>query len=220
MKFTEILEELKKGEKVTREEWEKIKTYRYKYIKLEHGDCVAYLKDGSVRHKGEELTTWVGCVFGCADFTAEDWKIYKEKEKNKSWKPKEGDTYFYISGTGKVISDTFIPCLPSDNDKVLFNNAFQTAEEADYMVEKIKIINKLRELSNINFNDTSDEAHYAIAYDVEANEITFNVSYYYKDLPFNIYFTTKEDCKKAVETIGEENLKKYYFDIAEVEEEK
>ena len=145
MKFTEILEELKKGEKVTREEWEKIKTYRYKYIKLEHGDCVAYLKDGSVRPKGEELTTWVGCVFGCADFTAEDWKIYKEKEKNKSWKPKEGDTYFYISGTGKVISDTFMPLLPSDNDKVLFNNAFKTAEEAEHMVEKIKIINKLRE---------------------------------------------------------------------------
>ena len=85
MKFTEILEELKKGEKVTREEWEKVKTYRYKYIKLEHGDCVAYLKDGTVRHKGEELTNWIGCVFGCADFTAEDWKIYKEKKTNKKW---------------------------------------------------------------------------------------------------------------------------------------
>ena len=215
MKFTEILEELKKGEKVTREEWEKIKTYRYKYIKLEHGDCVAYLKDDSVRHKGEELTTWVGCVFGCADFTAEDWKIYKEKEKNKSWKPKEGDTYFYISGTGKVISDTFMPLLPSDNDKVLFNNAFQTAEETKHMIEKIKIINKLRELSNINFNDTSGEGHYAIAYDSETNEISSNVSYYYKYLPFNIYFATKEALEKAVETIGEDNLKKYYFDIVE-----
>ena len=213
MKFTEILEELRKGKKVTREEWEKVKTYRYKYIKLEHGDCVAYLKDGSVRRKGEELTTWVGCVFGCADFTAEDWKIYKEKEKNKSWKPKEGDTIFYITGTGKVISDNFMPCLPSDNDKVLFNNAFQTAEEDEHMVEKIKIINKLRELSNINFNDTSDEAHYVIVYDIEENEITFNVSYYCKALPFNIYFATIEDCKKAIETIGEDNLKKYYFDV-------
>ena len=213
MKFTEILEELKKGEKVTREEWEKVKTYRYKYIKLEHGDCVAYLKDDTVRDKGEELTTWVGCVFGCADFTAEDWRIYEEKKK--SWKPKEGDDYFYISGTGKVISDTFMPCLPSDNDKVTFNNALQTAEEAEHMLKKIKIINKLRELSNINFNDTSGEAHYAIAYDSENNRISSNVSYYYKILPFNIYFATKEALKKAVETIGEENLKKYYFDIVE-----
>lgn len=213
MKFTEILEELKKGKKVTREEWEKVKTYRYKYIKLEHGDCVAYLKDGSVRRKGEELTTWVGCIFGCADFTAEDWKIYKEKKTNKNWKPKEGDTIFYITETGRVISSTFLSLLPSDNDKVFFNNAFQTRKEAEHMLEKIKIINKLRELSNIDFKDTSGTPHYAIVYGGETNEISYNVSYYYKDLPFNLYFATVEDCKKAIETIGEENLKKYYFDI-------
>lgn len=218
MKFTEILEELKKGEKVTREEWGKIKTYRYKYIKLEHGDCVAYLKDGSVRHKGEELTTWVGCVFGCADFTAEDWKLYEEKEKNKSWKPKEGDTYFYISGTGKVISDNFMPCLPSDNDKVLFNNAFQTAEEAEYMVEKIKIINKLRELSNSRFIYNQDK--FIIYYDFQENKVSCGEINYVKVIPFEVCFKTREDCQKAIDTIGEDNLKKYYFDIAEVEEEK
>lgn len=212
MKFTEILEELRKGKKATREKWEKDKAKRYKYIQLEHGKCIAFLKD-DVSKDIYQGADYMGCIFDIGDFTAEDWKIYKEKEKNKSWKPKEGDTIFYISESGRVISGTFLSLLPSDNDKVLFNNAFQTAEEAEHMLEKIKIINKLRDLSNINFNDTSDEAHYAIAYDVEANEITFNVSYYYKDLPFNIYFATKEDCKKAVETIGEENLKKYYFDI-------
>ena len=210
MKFTEILEELRKGKKVTREKWEKVKTYRYKYIKFEHGDCVAYLKDGSVRHKGEELTTWVGCVFGCADFTAEDWKIYQENP-TQMWKPEFGEKYYYMTTSGNVGQDTFNTSF--DKDRLSFRNVFKTAEEARKMVEKLKIINKLRELSNINFNDTSDEAHYAIAYDVEANEITFNVSYYYKDLPFNIYFATKEDFKKAVETIGEDNLKKYYFDV-------
>ena len=214
MKFTEILEELKKGEKVTREEWEKVKTYRYKYIKLEHGDCVAYLKDGTVRHKGEELATWVGCVFGCADFTAEDWKIYKEKEK--SWKPKEGDTYFYISGTGKVISDNFMPCLPSDNDKVLFNNAFQTAEEAEYMVEKIKIINKLRELSNTRSIYNQDK--FIIYYNFQENKVSCGEINNMKVTSFEVYFKTREDCENAIKEIGEDNLKKYYFDI--VEEEK
>lgn len=210
MKFTEMLEELRKGKKVTREKWEKCKTECYKYIKLEHGEIIAYLKDDTGEDKVEERTK---CMFELVDFTAEDWKIYEEKENNKGWKPKEGDTIFYITESGRVISGTFLSLLPSDNDKVLFNNAFQTREEAEHMLEKIKIINKLRELSNIKFNETSDEAHYAIAYDVEANEITFNVSYYYKDLPFNIYFATEEALKKAVETIGEDNLKKYYFDV-------
>ena len=214
MKFTEILEELKKGKKATREKWEKDKTKRYQYIQIEHGECIAFLKD---IYEGQN---YMGCIFGYDDFTAEDWKIYKEEEKNKSWKPKEGDTIFYITETGRVISGTFLSLLTSDNDKVLFNNAFQTREEAEHMLEKIKIINKLRELSNINFNDTSGKEHYAITYDSENNEISSNVSYYYKYLPFNIYFATEEALEKAVETIGEDNLKKYYFDIAEVEEEK
>lgn len=218
MKFTEILEELKKGEKVTREEWEKVKTYRYKYIKLEHGDCVAYLKDGSVRHKGEELTNCVGCVFGCADFTAEDWKIYKEKEKNKSWEPKEGDTIFYITETGRVISGTFLSLLPSDNAKVIFNNAFQTREEAEHMLEKIKIINQLQELSNIKFSE--NKGKYFIYYNFRENRVLCTETNYVKIIPFEVCFKTREDCQKAIDTIGEENLKKYYFDIAEVEEEK
>lgn len=189
MKFTEILEELRKGKKVTREKWEKpgdscaIDFIMYDQKK----DKCEFYRDG----KYYDEFVWV-----YEDIIAEDWKIYEEPTKN--WEPKEGDTIFYITETGRVISGTFLSLLPSDKDKVLFNNAFQTREEAEHMVEKIKIINKLRELSNINFNDTSDEAHYAIAYDVEANEITFNVSYYYKDLPFNIYFATEEDCKKLL----------------------
>lgn len=207
MKFTEILEELKKGEKVTREKWEECKTECYKYIKLEHGEIISYLKDDNGEDKVEERTK---CMFELVDFTAEDWKIYEEKP-TQTWKPEFGEKYYYMTTSGTVGQDTFNTSF--DKYRLSFRNVFKTAEEARKMVEKIKIINKLRELSNINFNDTSDEAHYAIAYDVEANEITFNVSYYYKDLPFNIYFATEEDCKKAVETIGEDNLKKYYFDI-------
>ncbi len=160
----------------------------------------------------------MGCIFGIGDFTAEDWKLYEEKEKNKSWKPKEGDTYFYISGTGKVISDNFMPCLPSDNDKVLFNNAFQTAEEAEYMVEKIKIINKLRELSNTR--SIYNQEKFIIYYNFQENKVSCGEINYMKVTPFEVYFKTREDCENAVKEIGEDNLKKYYFDIAEVEEEK
>ena len=213
MKFTEMLEELRKGKKVTREKWEECKTECYKYIKLEHGEIIAYLKDDNGEDKVEERTK---CMFELADFTAEDWKVYKEPTKN--WKPKEGDTYFYISGTGTVISDTFMPCLPSDNGKVLFNNAFQTAEEAEYMVEKIKIINKLRELSNTRSIYNQDK--FIIYYNFQENKVSCGEINYMKVTPFEVYFKTREDCQKAIDTIGEDNLKKYYFDIAEVEEEK
>lgn len=197
MKFTEILEELRKGKKVTREKWEECKTECYKYIKLEHGEIIAYLKDDNGEDKVEERTK---CMFEITDFTAEDWKIYKEPTKN--WEPKEGDTIFYITETGRVISGTFLSLLPSDNDKVLFNNAFQTREEAEHMLEKIKIINKLRKLSNIDFNDDCKEEKVSVASDIND-----------KYLPFSIYFRSKESCENAIKVIGERDLKKYYFDI-------
>lgn len=209
MKFTEILEELKKGEKVTREEWEKVKTYRYKYIKLEHGDCVAYLKDGSVRHKGEELTTWVGCVFGCADFTAEDWKIYEEP--NKKWKPQYGEKYYTISTRGTIDFDNFVAENNTDAVRLLLGNVFESEEEAKHMLEKIKIINKLRELSNIKFSE--NKGKYYIYYNFRENRVLCTETNYVKIIPFEVCFKTREDCQKAIETIGEENLKKYYFDV-------
>ena len=207
MKFTEILEELRKGKKVTREKWEKpgctIDFIMYDQKK----DKCEFYRDG----KYYDEFVWV-----YEDIIAEDWKIYKEPTKN--WEPKEGEKYYYITTSGDVAYNTFNTSL--DEYRLSFRNVFKTVVEARKMVEKIKIINKLRELSNINFNDTSNEAYYAIAYDVEASEITFNASYYYKDLPFNIYFATKEDCLNAIKEIGKDNLKKYYFDIAEVEEDK
>lgn len=207
MKFTEILETLKKGEKVTREKWEKPGdscTINFISYDSKIGKCEFY-RDG----KYYDEFVWI-----YEDIIAEDWKIYEEKENNKSWKPKEGDTIFYIIESGRVISGTFLSLLPSDKDKVNFNNAFQTREEAEHMLKKIKIINKLRELSNVDFNSTDDNA-YVIGYDRELKKIQINFHDAYNELPFNIHFETAKDCQAAIDTIGEENLKKYYFDIKE-----
>lgn len=206
MKFTEILEELRKGKKVTREKWEKpgdscaIDFIMYDQKK----DKCEFYRDG----KYYDEFVWV-----YEDIIAEDWKIYEEKENNKGWKPKEGDTIFYITESGRVISGTFLSLLPSDNDKVLFNNAFQTREEAEHMLEKIKIINKLRELSNISFNDNCKQEKFVIFYNTENQQIRITQHTVIREIPFNIYFKNKEDCQKAIEIIGEENLKKYYFDV-------
>lgn len=210
MKFTEILEELRKGKKVTREKWEECKTECYKYIKLEHGEIIAYLKDDNGEDKVEERTK---CMFELTDFTAEDWKLYEEP--NKNWKPKQCEIYYSISANGSIDYTNYDSNNGIDKQRLSFGNCFKTREKAKHMVEKIKIINQLQELSNIKFNDDCKKEHYVIVYDVEENEITFNVSYYCKALPFNIYFATIEDCKKAIETIGEDNLKKYYFDVGD-----
>lgn len=203
MKFFEIDEEyLKKGGLITRDKKSGLA------FGIVNGRLVAF-KNG-VKLEPEEMFKGYA-----TDLLASDWERVGLPQKEKKYIPKFMDKYYYISATGKVLDDSFRPCVSVDIDRLNFNNVFKTKEDAQKMLKKLKIINKLRELSNIDFKDTSGTPHYAIVYDGETNEISYNVSYYYKDLPFNLYFATVEDCKKAIETIGEENLKKYYFDVVE-----
>lgn len=205
MKFTEILEELKKGEKVTREKW-KEPSRTIDFIVYDQSKSKFMLYYNGNYHS---------FIFIDEDITAEDWKIYGEKETNKDWKPKDGDRYYYISTGGKVVEDAFAQCVTSDNNRVLFNNAFQTEKEAQHMLQKIQIITQLRKLSNISFNDDYNQPKFAIYYDIEKQEISYAVHHLNREIPFNIYFKTEEDCQNVIETIGEDNLKKYYFDVEE-----
>lgn len=204
MKITDFKkEDLEKGIMIRRKEWTKDISISFN----KNASIFDAYINGIITGDKTDLTL--------EDITSDDWEI-AEEPKSKDWEPKEGDTIFYITETGRVISGTFLSLLPSDNDKVLFNNAFQTAEEAEHMLEKIKIINKLRELSNINFNDDCKKEHYVISYNNESKKIVCDVYHLYvKELPFSVYFATKEDCQKAIDTIGEDNLKKYYFDVDE-----
>lgn len=202
MKITDFKkEDLEKGIKIRRKGWGKDISISFN----KNASIFDAYINGIITGDKTDLTL--------EDITSDDWEIVEEP-KSKNWKPKEGDTIFYISGTGKVIDDKFMPCLPSDNDKVLFNNVFKTAEEAKHMLEKIKTINKLRKLSNVDFNETNDR-YYMIVYNKDDGEIISDFCYSLNPLPFNVFFKTREDCENAISTIGEENLKKYYFDVKE-----
>lgn len=207
MKFTEILEELRKGKKVTREKWGECKTECYKYIKLEHGEIIAYLKDYNGEDKVEERSK---CMFELVDFTAEDWKVWDEKP-TQVWKPNVGDKYYYISNTGSILYYMYDEDV-TNKAIISIGNCFETKEEAQHMLQKIRIINQLQELSNIKFNE-NQKSKWCIFYDFDKNELTCIYNRYCKHSPFEVYFASKEDCQKAIETIGEDNLKKYYFDV-------
>lgn len=200
MKFTEILENLKKGERVTREKWEKPGCTI---------DFIVYDQD-----KGKFLLFYNGnChsfVFNDEDIVAEDWKIYEEKP-TRTWKPEFGEKYYYMTTNGNVGQDTFNTSF--DKYRLSFRNVFKTAEEARKMVEKIKIINQLQELSNVDFYHNCEGKKYLIIYNSKLKEIDYTTHTCIREVPFNIYFATQKDCENAIKEIGEDNLKKYYFDV-------
>lgn len=198
MKFFEIDEEyLKKGGLITRDKKSGLA------FGIVNGRLVAF-KNGD---KVEPEEIFKGYA---SDLLASDWEYVTYK--GEIWIPESGDTIYYVSSTGHVYEDTFCACSKCDNDKVSFNNVFKTKEDAKKMLEKLKIINRLIELSNKDFKD--DESNkYVIYYSTAYNSVSYQQHTCVKELPFNIYFATIEDCENAINEIGEENLKKYYFEV-------
>lgn len=202
MKITEISKEyLEKGGLIRRKVWDSSISIG---LSTSKNDFI-YYKNSKPK---KPITFLRGLV---QDIMADDWEL--NENPTQVWKPRKGDTYYTIDSVGCVAS-----CIYG-NDAVdeLFiriGNCFESREEASHMTEKLKIINKLRELSNVDFNSTDDNA-YVIGYDRELKKIQINFHDAYNELPFNIHFETAKDCQAAIDTIGVENLKKYYFDIKE-----
>lgn len=199
MKITEISKEyLETGGLIRRKDWDS---------NISIG--LSTSKNDFIYYKNSEPKNPISFFRGLVqDIMADDWELV-----GKNWQPEEGATYFYINSLGVVESETYDSDTYIDNARLEFTNIFRTAEEANIMARKLQIIVKLRKLSNINFNDDYNQPKFAIYYDIEKQEISYAVHHLNREIPFNIYFKNKKDCQKAIETIGEDNLKKYYFDV-------
>lgn len=150
---------------------------------------------------------------------AEDWEVVGEREvvEEPKWKPREGELYFYVNSNGEIEYRYYKNRNINDKRRICnIGNYFKTDEEADHMVEKLKVIRELQDLSNIKFNMSDylkNNKIYYIAYDFTQNRIVPLFDNISRNIPFNVYFSTKEDCEKAITKIGKDRIKKYYFDI-------
>lgn len=197
MKITDFKkEDLEKGIKIRRKGWGKDISISFN----KNASIFDAYINGIITGDKTDLTL--------EDITSDDWEIV-----GKNWQPQYDEKYYYITTSGNVAQDTFNPSF--DKYKLSFKNCFKTRKEAQCMVEKIKIINKLKELSNVDFNEDFDEQKWYITYNHRTKSIECDTTYHVQRMPFCIYFKNQEDCGNAIDTIGEENLKKYYFDIKE-----
>lgn len=206
MNFSEALYKMKEGKKVKNE---LLNNHRYLYMFLdkEKGIMIRTLNDES-DEVYENLST--------EELLSENWEIYEESK----WEPSLGDLYYYINSNGDI---KFSYYNTRSIDKRCIGNFFKTDEEADHMVEKLKVIKELRDFAlenndkNVDWRDKCT-GKYFITYDFYDEEIS-TASYTFRNfLPFNIFFTSKEIAQKAITKIGKERLERYYFDIKEKEE--
>lgn len=201
MNFSEAYQKMLEGKKAKRPDW---KGYWF----IENDKVKIKFAGGEIKENRFTQQT-------IKNTAADDWEVYEEP-KSKVWKPKSNDTYYCLVSTGEVECTSYSQNHRSDEDRVILGNCFETKEEADHMVEKLKVIKELKELSNIKFNMSDylkNNKIYYIAYDFTQNRIVPLFDNISRNIPFNVYFSTKEDCEKAITKIGKERLERYYFDM-------
>lgn len=136
------------------------------------------------------------------------------KLKSKVWKPECGETYFYI-GSRVYISRW----LDDDIDRTRYaiGNCFKTQEEAEFASERQRVITELKRFA-LEHNEEIDWNN--------KNQYKFNLFYSYCDNSIRVeswhscryhgfYFSSEEIAKQAIKEIGEERIKKYYFEVNE-----
>ena len=147
-------------------------------------------------------------------------KIAEKAEKRSAssifWTPKCGDKYHCVSSYGGVAKCVWGD-YDSDKNRLDLNNVFKTKEEAEFEFERLKVFAKLRRLAakdNLE-NKIENNEMYELIYSkyngvrtlpfiVDNNCVCFSHRY---------MFATEEAAKNAIKEIGEERLKKYWFEV-------
>ena len=134
------------------------------------------------------------------------------KPKNKVWKPEENETYYYLYSYGNIEEDTW-DNANEDRNRYALGNCFKTKEEAEFALERQKVIMELKRFAlehNEKEIDWSDGKPKWLIY---SNRNHVGVKYVNLLKENNIYFTSEKITQAAIKEIGEERIKKYYFEV-------
>lgn len=161
------------------------------------------------------------------DKLMEEYKA-KVKEIEKKEEPfiKKGQGYFYINGSGGICNNMWTNHL-IDQQLLDFGNCFPYTEETKGQVEKEVILiaerrklqSQMEQFARLN-NDykidwsNTEQYKWSLYINYAKNEIRIEWTSNCRDLN-NIYFTSKEIAKKALEKFGD-RIKKLYLDAEEV----
>lgn len=136
------------------------------------------------------------------------------------WKPEIGEPYWFFNSDKNdchVTSRKRIENDPQDYYNILIGNCFKTEKEVLFALEKQKIKVELQDFADNgnegwkpNWNDINEEKYF-LMYDYNIKDIRCSCNGVFKTN--SIYFRSKYEAERAITIIGEERLKKYYFEV-------
>lgn len=144
----------------------------------------------------------------------EDIETAVEEYKKKQIWPQKGDKYWYIR-YDNTVDRTVWDNMTEEFQMLEIGNAFRTQEEAEFKTEQLKVLHELEQLADDDQIDAYNDYHYMLMYDFDESAVKINGIVCAGFMYGTHYFKTKKSAQAAIDKIGEDRLKKYYFGVKE-----
>lgn len=139
------------------------------------------------------------------------------KPVNKVWKPEVGEKFYTLFGDGSINELTWLNHADIIK-RYEIGNCFKTEKEAEFALERQKVITELKRYA-LEHNEKEIDWYvhgtckYYVQYDYVNNKLNISHTRYFKNNNLSMYFTSEKIAKAAIKAIGEERIKKYYFEV-------
>lgn len=141
----------------------------------------------------------------------------KKKEIKKRWKPEIDESYFRILASGYVSSDIWRNDH-IDNYAYNLRNVFKTREEAEFEVERKKIMAELQDYADEHNGEiTHPSDAFWLGLDEDDMEIIVEDNSFFPPVGAVLFSDVDTACN-AIEAIGEDRIIKYMFGIDRTKE--
>ncbi|MGH2078811.1 hypothetical protein [Aerococcus urinaeequi] len=135
-------------------------------------------------------------------------KSLKAEVQREDEFPRDGDKYWYMDINGDAVSEKWHG-VDIEKDMFEIGNFFKTKEQAQFALEKLKVEAELRKHSR---PFECGIFNYYIFFAMDSGFIDVNGRAYCPSQG-TIYFESEEKAQQAIETVGEERIKKYIFGV-------
>ena len=133
-------------------------------------------------------------------------------KESRVWKPEKQERYYYTDGYANVSADNWDD-YEVDIDRLNVGNVFRTSEQAEFVLEKMKVKAELERYA-LEHNDPNYRGndYYHIIMNTGVNDT--NVLEYWKaKVEGATYFTSGKIAKDAIKSVGKDRILKYLFDV-------
>ena len=133
----------------------------------------------------------------------------EEQIKREQSFPREDDEYWYANENGEVFRDEWGD-FGYEKSMLTIGNVFQTENEAVFAVEKLRVEAELRKFSRPFKHGAKN---HTINYNHETEMVVnVNATATYQETG-SFYFDSYEEVVEAIESVGEDRIKKYIFGV-------